>query len=151
MLGTLTPEQCRFILLQNHVGRIGCSSERKVLIIPVTYVFDGDYIYGYSLNGEKVDMMRKNTNVCFEVDTIENLANWRSVIVNGEYEELNNDATDRKIRRLFEDRLGPLVKGETLHPSRELADPPRRILKNQKPVLYRIKIKSLSGRFEKPS
>jgi uncharacterized protein len=148
MLRILTPAQCRYILLQNYIGRIGCSANDKVLILPVTYIFTDDCIYSYSLPGEKINMMRINPHVCFEVDQIESLVSWKTIVVNGQYEELNNQKTNLKVQTLFEDRLGPLPKGETLHPSREFADPPRRVQKNQKPILYKIRIASLSGRFE---
>jgi nitroimidazol reductase NimA-like FMN-containing flavoprotein (pyridoxamine 5'-phosphate oxidase superfamily) len=151
MLGTLTPDQCKYILLQNHIGRIGCASDRKVLILPVTYVFDGGFIYGRSLEGTKVSMMRKRPDVCFEVDTIQDMANWRSVVAHGVYEELTSERDHQLVGKLFNDRIAPLTTGETLHPNREMADPPREVLKKEKPVLYRIRITELSGKFEKLS
>jgi nitroimidazol reductase NimA-like FMN-containing flavoprotein (pyridoxamine 5'-phosphate oxidase superfamily) len=89
MIGELTPEQINAVLFNEVVGRIACSSEGRIYIVPITYVFDGDAVYGHSAEGLKIRMMRANPHVCFEVDQRENLANWRSVIAWGVYEELH--------------------------------------------------------------
>jgi uncharacterized protein len=149
MLGSLTPEQCKYILHSNHVGRIGCHAQGKVMVIPITYVSDGEHIYGYSLEGKKIQMMRTNPEVCFEVDCIENLANWRSVIAWGKFEELKSPYSQAKARKLFLERLLPLTAGETVDPSREFACPPHIVEKKLKPVVYRITLNEITGRFEK--
>jgi uncharacterized protein len=80
MLGQLTTEQCEQILASEVVGRIGCYADHEVNIVPVTYVFDKGFVYAHSKEGHKINMMRKNPKVCFQVDRIENMASWRSVI-----------------------------------------------------------------------
>lgn len=149
MLGSLTPEQCKYILQSNHVGRIGCQSNGKILIVPITYVSDESYIYGYSLEGTKISAMRKNPNVCFQVDCIDDLANWRCVIAWGKFEELKSPYAQAKARKLFIERLEPIRVGETVDPSREFANPPKIVQKKMKPVVYRISLNELSGKFEK--
>lgn len=149
MLGTLTEKQSEFILLSNHIGRIGCSSNNQPLIIPVTYVFHEGYVYGRSLDGKKIAVMRKNPKVCFQVDEIDNLANWRSVVVIGRFEELKTEASQRVAKVLFHERLLPLTLGETVDPARELAHPPHVVQKIKKPITYRISVEEISGRFEK--
>lgn len=149
MLGKLTSKQSEFILLSNYIGRIGCSVNNKPLIIPVTYVYNKKFIYGRSLDGVKIALMRKNPNVCFQVDVIDNLANWRSVLVQGKFEELKTEASEKIARDLFHERLLPITLGETVDPSRELAEPPHRVQKILKPITYRISVDEISGRFEK--
>jgi uncharacterized protein len=68
MLGELKPEQINAVLFNEVVGRIGCHGEGRTYIVPITYVFDGDAVYGHSAEGLKIRMMRANPNVCFEVD-----------------------------------------------------------------------------------
>jgi hypothetical protein len=84
MIGELTPEQINAVLFTEVVGRIGCHGDDRTYIVPITYVFDGDAIYGHSAEGLKIRMMRANPNVCFQVDQRENLAIWRSVVAWGE-------------------------------------------------------------------
>lgn len=149
MLGSLNAEQSKYILESNHIGRIGSYANGRVLVVPVTYVCDSGNIYGISLEGNKIQMMRSNPNVCFEVDCIDNLANWRSVIAWGKFEELKSGDSQNHVRKLFEERLSPLILGETVSSSREVADPPHRVIKKEKPVIYRIVLKEMTGRYEK--
>lgn len=71
MIGTLTKDQIEVVLRSGLIGRIGCQSDSKVFVVPVTYVFDEKYIYAHSREGQKIQIMRKNPDVCFEVDSIE--------------------------------------------------------------------------------
>ena len=88
MIDNLSDDQIDHILSAQVVGRLGCHAEGKTYVIPIAYVFDGSYVYAHSRMGTKVAMMRKNRRVCFQVDVIHNMANWRSVMIDGEYEEL---------------------------------------------------------------
>jgi hypothetical protein len=151
MIGSLTQQQSEYILHCNNVGRIGCYANGKVLIIPITYIFSQKYIYGHSWEGTKISMMRKNPQVCFQVDSIDNLANWRSVIAWGKFEELKTEAAQNKVIRLFHERLAPLMLGESVNVAREFADPPHVVQKKKKPILYRIGLIEITGRYEKQS
>jgi nitroimidazol reductase NimA-like FMN-containing flavoprotein (pyridoxamine 5'-phosphate oxidase superfamily) len=149
MIGLLTQQQSEYILQCNNVGRIGCHANNKVLIVPITYVFHQNYIYGRSWEGTKISMMRKNPQVCFQVDSIDNLANWRSVIAWGTFEELKTEAKQNIVIQLFQERLAPLTLGETVNITREFADPPHVVQKKKKPILYRIALTEITGRYEK--
>ncbi|WP_298733409.1 hypothetical protein [uncultured Chitinophaga sp.] len=48
--------------------------------MPVSYAFNGKYVIAHSKEDMKISMMRKHPQVCFQVDEIEDYANWRSVI-----------------------------------------------------------------------
>lgn len=149
MLGTLTNDQIDHVLRTETLGRIGCFDGKEVYIVPVTYVYHKGSIYAHSKEGRKVLVMRKNPEVCFQVDAIDNMANWRSVIVWGRYEEL----TDRKAQtagmKILIDRLMPLVTSETIRPTHSHSHPPEVLEKGLKAVAYRIKITKATGRFEK--
>ncbi|WP_339627840.1 hypothetical protein [uncultured Maribacter sp.] len=56
------------------------SPNNKTYVVLVTYANDGQYAYGHTQEGMNFNLMRKNPMVCFEVDVIENMGNWRSVI-----------------------------------------------------------------------
>ena len=47
---------------------------------PITYAYHDGAVYGHSTEGQKLHMMRADPYVCFEVEQIDDLANWRSVI-----------------------------------------------------------------------
>lgn len=91
MIGELNDDQIFEVLRSQTIGRIGCHVDETTYIVPVSYVFDGTYIYAHSKEGMKIKMMRQNPQVCFEVEEVESAASWRSVIAWGEYEELHNN------------------------------------------------------------
>lgn len=150
MIGHLTYEQCEFILHSHHVGRLGFCHTRQPYVLPITYVYENKSIYARSLEGMKIKTMRKNIKVCFQVDDIASLNAWRSVLALARYEELTDAHAQKQAQKLFAERLGPLVLGTTVDPFREPSNSPATIQKKIKPVLYRILVDEVSGRFEKP-
>ncbi len=153
MLGSLNPEQIVHVLQSQITGRIGCYSEGKVYIVPISYAYHNNNIYAHSKEGKKIHMMRQNPSICFQVDQLENLSNWRSVIVWGTYEELRYPTEQEEGRLILQHRLSPYAISETVQPGPqedpELPEKPHLIEKPQKPVVFRIKIAERSGRFEK--
>ena len=149
MLGELTAEQINAVLSSEVVGRIGCHCEGRLYIVPVTYIFDGEAVYAHSAEGLKIRMMRANPQVCFQVDQRENLANWRSVVAWGVYEELHGQKAFDALQILVA-RLMPLVTSETL---RLPADPSlaagKPVPDVPKTIIFRIRLVERTGRFEK--
>lgn len=141
MLGTLTPAQITRLLRESTIGRIGVTADGKTYVVPVTYVYDGDSVYGHSVLGQKIRMMRKNPSVCFEVDDIRDMANWRSVIAHGRYEELTGDVAVAAAK-LIAARLGPLTTSDTAGPRGRTRD-------SAPVVSYRIRLVEKSGRYER--
>lgn len=149
MLGLLNSRQIDQVLRSEIVGHLGCYADGKIYVAPISYVYDGEYIYGHSADGQKLRMMRANPRVCLQVDHIEDLAHWVSVIVWGEFEELADDA-EKEAMRLFLERMEPLQVSETaLSPHRAPAGVPALDLQGQLIVFYRIKATERTGRFEK--
>lgn len=150
MIGELEPAQIDRLLKSGIVGRIGCHADGRTYVVPITYVYDGQYIYGHSGVGQKVLMMRVNPNVCFEVDHLQNMANWESVIIQGVYEELQDEEAERALQLLLE-RIMLLVASETSLPSHSMEGRSKfhAGMTNGHTVVYRIKILEKTGRYEK--
>ena len=150
MLGTLNRDEIDHVLRTEVVGRIGGHDDGRTYIVPITYAYDGGHVYGHSAVGMKVRMMRTNPHVCFEVDHMEDMANWQSVIAWGVYEELHGDAATEAMRLLI-DRLAPLMASETSQPSHGLGAPSghRADTAGHEAVIYRITLTEKTGRFEK--
>jgi nitroimidazol reductase NimA-like FMN-containing flavoprotein (pyridoxamine 5'-phosphate oxidase superfamily) len=68
MLGNLQAHQIEDVLKNQLVGRIGCSLNGETYIVPISYAYDGDYIYCHTSEGKKTAIMRNNPKVCFQVD-----------------------------------------------------------------------------------
>jgi uncharacterized protein len=142
MLGELNREQTEQVLASEVIGRIGCQGDGKTYVVPITYAYFDGAIYGHSGPGKKLEMMRANPEVCFEVDDLENLSNWRSVIAWGRFEELHGEAASKAMQKLAE-HLRPLMTSETSQPHGSGA------AANPQAVVYRINLHSMTGRFEK--
>ena len=149
MIGKLTAEQIEDFLKENVIGRIGCNDGSMNYVVPINYVYDGKYIIGHSVAGMKIDMMRKNPKVCFEVDVMKSFTNWKSVIAWGEYQELKEERERYAAMKLFVDRMMRLKISETAVPPEvtESRVHPRSP-GNIKPVIYRIVVTEKTGRFE---
>ncbi len=148
MLGDLTKDQCFQVLHASEIGRLGCYASRKMYIVPVAYVFDGENIYIHSKEGLKVEMMRKNQDVCFQVDRIESMVNWRSVIVWGKFQELKTRSQQSIAMKFLRDRLGPLRLSEAVRPPKGFSEPGN-VSKPVRAVAFRIAIKDISGKYER--
>jgi nitroimidazol reductase NimA-like FMN-containing flavoprotein (pyridoxamine 5'-phosphate oxidase superfamily) len=144
----LSDEQIDAVLRSEVVGRIGCHADGKTYVVPVVYAYDGSAIYGHSNEGLKLFMLRANPAVCFEVDHVERLDNWQSVIVSGQFQELHGAEADRAEQLLIE-RLRPVLADQI----EELSQPPAPAIGRdndllvRRAVVYRIALTERTGRY----
>lgn len=150
MIGWLTNEQVEDVLRNNVFGHIGCNDGFNTYIYPINYVYDGRYIICHSQAGSKTEVMRQNKRVCFQVEEIKDFMNWKSILVLGEYNELDNERERYYAIRTFVDHMlqmkinnPALLSGIT-----EQKDHAHSQLM-MRPVFYRIFIEEKSGRFAK--
>lgn len=144
MLGELTDKQMERLLREEAVGRIGCHANGRTYVVPVTYVWEGEAVYCQSADGMKIRMMRANPEVCFEVDHIDDLANWRSVIAHGTFEELQWEPAQHGMELLI-NRYKPLTVSET---ARGFESGSGAANADKPFVIFRIKLHEKTGRFE---
>lgn len=86
MFSVLDTAQCHALLASQHVGRIAFTFRDRVDIEPVHYVFRDGWIWGRTQHGTKVNILAHHPWVAFEVDHVEALFTWRSVVVRGRVE-----------------------------------------------------------------
>ncbi len=148
MIYQLNETQINNLLSSQVVGRLACTDHTQPYIVPVTYAYDGKYIFGQSNEGKKLEILRNNPLVCFEVDRMLNMTNWQSVIVFGIFEELTDEAA-KLASDFFFDRLFPLTTSTSIFKDGRppQSDAPIDLQKRQ--VFYRIIITKVTGRFEK--
>jgi nitroimidazol reductase NimA-like FMN-containing flavoprotein (pyridoxamine 5'-phosphate oxidase superfamily) len=133
MIEPLDDDQIDAFLRQQMIGRIGMHADCETYVVPVIYAWDGTAIYVQSIEGRKISMMRQSPEVCFEVDEYER-GSWRSVIVDGTYEELAGDAAEQALALLV-----ARFAGGSSGRSRPRAE-------GRTPVAFRIVPRRLSGR-----
>ena len=70
----MSASECREALAHAHVGRLACARDNQPYILPMNFAVDGDYLYlyGFTTVGQKVEWMRSNPLVCFEIDDVVN-------------------------------------------------------------------------------
>ncbi len=138
MIGELTHEAIGALLSRLHIGHLGVFGDGRVFVFPVSYGYEGDYIYIESHEGLKIRLMRKHPEVCFQIEEIDGPGRWRSAMVHGLFEELPDEA-DR-------DRVFAIIaaQGEARAPDSiaPYIDGPGDI------VAYRIRVSEMSGCFE---
>lgn len=150
MIGTLTSGQIDEVLRLQLYGRIACQHGGKLYVVPISYAFDGEHLYAHSKEGLKIEMLRKHPSTCFQTDIVDNLANWRSVIVWGLFEEINDTNGEAFAKTLLDDRFGPLHISESIMRPSEGIQPPLSVEKKKKAVYFRIRVTERTGRFERP-
>jgi nitroimidazol reductase NimA-like FMN-containing flavoprotein (pyridoxamine 5'-phosphate oxidase superfamily) len=148
MLGKLTMPEIERLLTKEVLGRIGCSDGIMVYVVPISYAYDGEYIYCHTHEGLKIDIMRKNPAVCFEVDHLQDMANWQSVIAHGRFEELKAPQLRIDALQRLHGRVLPLVSSETTHLSHDWPFAPAELDKIEG-VTFRIRLEEKTGRYEK--
>ena len=118
------------------VGRIACcghglSGDGRPYLVPLAYGYDGDAIYAHSGPGRKLDLMRAEPRVTFEVDEAEASDRWRSVIAEGTFEEIDDpEQRDAALAVIYGPAGIPDLGTQT--------------------VVFRIRLTSRSGRYETP-
>jgi len=147
MLGVLNAAEIERLLERQIIGRIGCGIGDKIYVVPISYAYDGEYVYCHTHEGMKIEFMRSNPNVCFEVDHLHNMANWQSTIAWGTFEELTDPAERSKALRKLHERILPFVASETVQLSPDWPFPPEELSKIPG-ITFRIRLTAKTGRFE---
>lgn len=148
MLGKLNDFQIDRILLTQTVGHLGCHANNRTYVVPISYVFADGYIYGYTIEGMKISMMRENPEICLQVEHIENNAHWQSVVLWGTYEELDAHDADHAVQ-MITSRLHPFITSETTRPAHSMQKMKGGTDSGRKTVAFRIHINEKTGRFER--
>jgi uncharacterized protein len=148
MFGILNTEEIEILLRQQFIGRIGCHSDSVTYIVPISYAYDGKNIFAHTQEGMKVSIMRKNTNVCFEVDYLEDIQHWRSVICWGTCIELVKPEEREEALIKLHARAIPKSASATAKLSPEWPFLPRDI-NSIEGVVFRIHLHKKTGKYEK--
>lgn len=105
-------------------------------MVPVNYIFDGEFIYSHSLPGRKIMAMRAMPRVCLQVDEVEDELRWKSVLAFGNYEEITNHTEREGVLGHLLSRFSRLTPVEAL--IAEDAGAPA-------PVAFRVRIDRITG------
>lgn len=129
----LDPDRIEALLAGSIVGRIACNAAgERPYLVPLAYAYDGESIYAVSGPGRKIDLMRADPRISFEVDRVEASDTWQSVVAEGEYEEVTDPDEIQMAIALLEGATGvPVAMGDHS-------------------IVFRLRLTAKSGRFETP-
>jgi nitroimidazol reductase NimA-like FMN-containing flavoprotein (pyridoxamine 5'-phosphate oxidase superfamily) len=137
----LTRDECDGVLSRMHIARLACARHGQPYVVPVSFVFDSSErsLVGFSMVGQKIEWMRQNPKVCVEVDEIVDDVHWKTVIVNGIYQEIStgHGAQLARAQQLLQKRAAWWLPGTAK---------PAHGVEHTTPLFYRVSIRSVSGR-----
>jgi uncharacterized protein len=150
MIGELSEREAKGFLSQCRFGSLGCFVGSEIYVVPISFALDGNRIIGQTKLGRKVEMMRQNPHVCLEAHQVESIAEWRSVIAWGRFEELHGAEAVEAMGKLI-DHFEELV--EEVDGNRSLREvTPRRLDHSpQVDLVYCIHLDKITGRYEAQS
>lgn len=148
MLGVLTEKQIDDLISRQTTGRLGCVADNKPYVVPINYFYKDSTIYAHSTAGKKINMLRQNPNVCFQVDEISSIFRWQSAILWGTYEEITDQDKKQQAMQGIIHRLMPLVTTPSGHPSHGITSSETALGKELELIVYQIHITEKTGKFE---
>ncbi|OPY52320.1 MAG: Pyridoxamine 5'-phosphate oxidase [Methanosaeta sp. PtaU1.Bin060] len=133
----LSREDCESLLSRERYGRLALSLGDVPYIVPMSYVYSGGRIYLHSRgSGRKIELVRKNPRVCFEVDHLET-NRWSSVVITGKA-DLSSEMEAKM--RMFDAFVGKDLKG---HGGKQFG---REDLEKMEMTIWEIEIEEMTGR-----
>jgi hypothetical protein len=127
MMGSLHPDEIEDVLFRHHVGHLACIADDRPYVVPITYDYHDGAIYGRTSPGRKIQALRTRPAACFEVED-RNSHRWRSVVAEGEYDELTLPANKETARSLLAG-ISPVANT------------------GEEDILFRIRLTATSGRW----
>lgn len=77
------------LLAAHHLARLACARDGRPYVVPIYYAYaDKALLHAFFIPGKKIDWMRTNPLVSVLVEDRGQGRQWKSVIVDGRYEEL---------------------------------------------------------------
>lgn len=91
LIRTMTTLECTKLLDGNRLCRIACAKDNQPYVVPAYYAHAENHLFMFSMLGKKIEFMRANPRVSVLVDEHGKHRQWKSVIVDGRYEELPDE------------------------------------------------------------
>lgn len=148
MIENLDITDCLSILGSNHIGRLGYVFGQSPFILPITYYHDPEEkcIISYSSEGHKIDAMRRYDIVALQVDEIKGIHDWKSVMVQGRYDELASSDAKLYLRR-FADGVNKIISKNNQQTPQFIKEFSNKLDQKGLPIVYRIVISDIFGKY----
>lgn len=140
---TLSTIECTKLVEAGRLAYLACSKDDRPYLVPIYYAFDKAVLYAFTMPGKKLDLVRANPRVALLIEQRSAANEWRSVVVEGRFEELP-DRLGHKVQR---DRAWALLSRHSnwWEPG-SLKPYPEKLSDHSPHVFFRIVIDQISGR-----
>jgi nitroimidazol reductase NimA-like FMN-containing flavoprotein (pyridoxamine 5'-phosphate oxidase superfamily) len=151
MQGELSEQEIDHLLSGEVFGHMGCCENNKPYVVPMAYVFHDQVIYGQTTEGKKVEMLRKNPLVCFQVEALhEN--RWSSVMCWGTFEEMDFEELQKPVAieavQLLTKTIASIQHQVGISIPYSFAEKAEPMIGNEKKsTLFRVVVHEKTGRF----
>lgn len=81
----LPRDEIEEMLLRNKVGRLAFSFHDRVDVQPIHYIYERGWLYGRTSEGNKIGSLTQNQWVAFEIDEVNDVFDWRSIVIHGSF------------------------------------------------------------------
>lgn len=139
----LSPEECKAVLAANRLAHLACCRDNQPYVVPIYYAYADDNLFAFSVPGKKIDWMKANPAVCVLVEQHGEGNSWRSVVVEGRFEELPDWIGHKRERDYAYSLLSKHARWWEPGTLKPVSPPPPEI---GSPIFFRISIDQVSGR-----
>lgn len=94
-------DEMKDLLREVGYAHLGCSRDNEPYVVPVHYAYSDAFIYVYTTEGKKAEIIRENPRVCLQVESVADNQNWKSVIVTGDASQVVNEEEREEALKLI--------------------------------------------------
>lgn len=140
---SMSPLDCTNVLDAHRLGHLACSQNDRPYVVPIYYAHKERFLYSFSMPGRKIDIMRGNPHVSVLVEEFTQGRAWKSVVIEGLFEELPDRVGSKIKREQAWSLLSQYANWWEPGSLRTVAPP---VLDHSDHLFYRIAIDAMSGR-----
>ncbi len=147
MIKNLETEECFDLLRNNYLGHLAYISKGVPYVVPITYFYDhaNNCIISYSAEGYKIRAMRKKRSVSLQVEEIDSIHHWRSVLVHALFEELHQIDAKYELHE-FAKGVKSIIERKENYRLSSISEFSSRLHARGIPIVYRLKIVEVTGK-----
>ena len=120
-------------------GHLGCARDNRPYVVPIQYIYENSFIYIYTNDGKKAEILRSNPHVCLQVEEVVDNGDWQSVVAEGTAERVTDNCEAESILQLMNSRL------TTPTPAMGITWV-NNWVSAKKEMIFKVRIETLSGR-----
>lgn len=138
------------LLKNDYLGHLSYIYQNRPFLVPITYFYDAEknVIICYSAEGHKMNAMRKNNEVAFNIVDVDGLTKWKSVMVHGKFEQLfGSDA--KSYLHTFSLGIKELIVRKELKELSFISEFSSKAINENLPMIFVIKVEEVTGKMRR--